>query len=260
MTTNQVTYEVANSVAKITLNRPEALNALNNSMIAAIRDGIRDAAADVNVRVLVLSGAGKSFCAGDDLIDMGTEAHPKSEDLLEEYLRGYPVLVEELRRIEKPTICEIKRYALGAGFELALACDFVIAEAGARVGLPFALRGIAAGTALLPTLVPRQVAARVLYSGELVGVEEALNWGVITRVVDPTELSDSVSELASQLASAATRAIGLMKGAIAATDEARLVGALRMQAAATVSSALTSDFREGAAAFEEKRAPKFTGR
>lgn len=258
--TSQVLFSVDGAIATITLNRPEALNALNNSMIAAIRDGIRQASADPAVRVLVLAGAGKSFCAGDDLIDMGTPEHPKSDDLLEEYLRGYPVLVEELRRIEKPTVCQVQRHALGAGFELALACDFVIADEPAKVGLPFALRGIAAGTALLPALVPRQVAARVLYTGELIGVAEAHGWGVITRVVAAFELEEAVAELATQLAGSATRAIGLMKGAIAATEEARLHSALRIQAAATVSSALTADFREGAAAFEAKRPPEFTGR
>lgn len=258
--TSQVRYAVKHAVATITLNRPEALNALNNSMIAAIHDGIRCAAADAEVRVLVLAGEGKSFCAGDDLIDMGTPEHPKSDDLMEEYLRGYPVLVEELRRIEKPTICRVQRHALGAGFELALACDFVIADEPTKVGLPFALRGIAAGTALLPALVPRQVVARVLYTAELIGVAEAQSWGVITRVVPAEQLDEAVAELASQLAGSATRAIGLMKGAIAATEEARLSGALRMQASATTSSALTADFREGAVAFEEKRAPRFTGR
>uniref|UniRef100_UPI003A8B40E7 enoyl-CoA hydratase/isomerase family protein n=1 Tax=Leucobacter sp. BZR 635 TaxID=3378705 RepID=UPI003A8B40E7 len=256
--TAQVLYTVDGAIATITLNRPEALNALNNSMIAAIRDGIRHAAADTNVRVLVLAGEGKSFCAGDDLIDMGTPEHPKSDDLMEEYLRGYPVLVEELRRIEKPTICRVQRHALGAGFEMALACDFVIADEPAKVGLPFALRGIAAGTALLPALVPRQVVARVLYTAELIGVSEAQGWGVITRVVPASKLDEAVATLADQLSGSATRAIGLMKGAIAATEEAGLSGALRMQAAATVSSALTSDFREGAVAFEEKRAPEFT--
>lgn len=258
--TPQVRYAVDGAVATITLNRPEALNALNNSMIAAIRDGIRRAADDVAVRVLVLEGEGKSFCAGDDLIDMGTPEHPKSDDLLEEYMRGYPVLVEELRRIEKPTVCKVQRHALGAGFEMALACDFVIADEQTKVGLPFALRGIAAGTALLPTLVPRQVAARVLYTAEFVTAAEAYSWGVLTRVVPTEELDEAVEALTQTLAGSATRAIGLMKGAITATEEAGLSGALRMQAAATVSSALTADFREGAAAFEEKRAPEFTGR
>lgn len=258
--TLQVRYAVSGAVATITLNRPEALNALNNSMIAAIRDGIRHAANDAAIRVLVLEGEGKSFCAGDDLIDMGTPEHPKSDDLFEEYMRGYPVLVEELRRIEKPTICKVQRHALGAGFEMALACDFVVADEPTKVGLPFALRGIAAGTALLPALVPRQVAARVLYTAEFVTAAEAHSWGVITRVVPAEELEGAVNELAQTLAGSATRAIGLMKGAITATEEAGLSSALRMQAAATVSSALTEDFREGAAAFDEKRTPEFTGR
>lgn len=258
--TSQIRYAVEGAVATITLDRPDALNALNNSMIAAIRDGIRRAAADPEVRVLVLAGEGKAFCAGDDLIDMGTPEHPKSDDLLEEYLRGYPVLVEELRKIEKPTVCRVQRYALGAGFEMALACDFVIAEEGARVGLPFVLRGIAAGTALLPTLVPRQVAARVLYTGELIEVAEAQQWGLITRVVAPASLDEALDTLTAQLATSATRAIGLMKGAIVATEEAGLSGALRMQAAATVSSALTADFAEGGLAFQEKRTSEFRGR
>lgn len=258
--TSQIRYDVADAVATITLDRPDALNALNNSMIAAIRDGIRRAATDPEVRVLILAGEGKAFCAGDDLIDMGTPEHPKSDDLLEEYLRGYPVLVEELRKIEKPTVCRVQRYALGAGFELALACDFVIAEEGARVGLPFVLRGIAAGTALLPTLVPRQVAARVLYTGELIEVAEAQQWGLITRVVESAALDEAVNTLTAQLATSATRAIGLMKGAIVATEEAGLSGALRMQAAATVSSALTEDFAEGGLAFQEKRPSVFQGR
>jgi 2-(1,2-epoxy-1,2-dihydrophenyl)acetyl-CoA isomerase len=229
-------------------------------MIAEIGVGIRRAGADRTVRVLIIEGAGRTFCAGDDLIDMGTDEHPKSEDTLEEYLRGYPALVTALRQLEKPVICKVQRYALGAGLEIALACDFIVADDGAKIGLPFVLRGIASGTALLPSLVPRQVAARLLYSGEIVGVAEAQGWGLITRVVPAEELDAAVDELAAGLAGAATRAIGLMKGAIVASEEAQLAAALRLQASATVSSALTRDFTEGATAFAEKRAANFSGR
>lgn len=257
--TNNVHYSVNDRIARITLDRQDALNALNNSMIAAIGAGIRQAGLDPEVRVLVIEGAGRAFCAGDDLIDMGTDAHPKSDDTLEEYLRGYPALVSAIRQLEKPVICRVQRYALGAGLEIALASDFIIAEENAKIGLPFVLRGIAAGTALLPAMVPRQVVARLLYSGEMVGVVEAQGWGLITQVVAATELDATVTELATQLANAATRAIGLMKGAIVATEESQLATALRMQASASVSSALTRDFAEGAAAFAEKRPAIFSG-
>lgn len=257
---NTVHYSVRDRVARITLDRQNSLNALNNSMIAGIGDGIRRAANDPEVRVLIVEGAGRTFCAGDDLIDMGTEEHPKSQDTLEEYLRGYPALVIALRQLEKPVICKVQRYALGAGLEIALACDFIVAEEGSKIGLPFALRGIAAGTALLPSLVPRQIAARLLYSGELVGVMEAQAWGLISQVVSAGEIESTVNALATDLSNAATRAIGLMKGAIMASEGAPLATAMRLQASATVSSALTHDFAEGATAFAEKRTANYAGR
>lgn len=258
--TDRVTTSREGAVAKITLNRPEALNALENSMIAALVAAIREAGSDPDTRVILIEGAGKAFCAGDDLKDMGTAEHPRSDDLLEEYERGYPAIVKALRDVEKPTLCAVQRYALGAGFEIALACDLIVAERDAKFGLPFALRGIAAGTAVLPRLVGRHRAARLLFLGEMIDAETACEWGLVAVLADPGKLAEAVEGVVGPLATAATRAIGLMKGAMVASAEATLAADLRTQAASTVSSALTRDFAEGAEAFTQKRDPQYTGR
>lgn len=257
--TDRICYEMDGGVARITLNRPEALNALENTMIAAIIDFVHAAERDDSVRVVVLSGAGKAFCAGDDLKEMGTAQHPTSDDLFEEYWRGYPAIVTALRACAKPTVCVVQRYALGAGFEIALACDLIIAARDAKFGLPFCLRGIAAGTAMLPGLVGRHRAAKLLLLGDMVSAEELDSWGLVARVCEPESLEAGAEEIIQRLAVSATRVLGHIKAALNASHEPSLSTAFRHQVAATVASALTQDFAEGAQAFVEKRDPVFRG-
>ena len=258
--TDRIQTTVENGVCAISLNRPEALNALENTMIATIVDELDRAAASPEVRAILLRGEGKAFCAGDDLVDMGTPEHPESPDLVERYSRGYPAIVDRMTTIEKPIVVSVRRYALGAGLEMALAADLIVAEPGAKLGLPFVLRGIAAGTSLLPRRAPVHLVQRMLYLGEMITAEEAHGLGVVGHLAEDQDVDELAQELAGRLAGGATRAIGLMKTALRTSQTLSLSDALHVQVGATAASVLTEDFAEGKAAFTEKRDPEFGGR
>jgi len=257
--TDQLAYLVARGIASIRLNRPQALNALNNTMVAVFVESVQACARDESARVLVIEGAGRAFCAGDDLVDMSTPQHPNPPDKLQEYLQGYPAIVQALRDLQKPVICKVRGYALGAGCEIVLASDLVVADEGAKFGLPFARRGMVAGTALLPRLVGYQKACEILFLGDMFTADEARNMGILYRVVPADQLDETTAELAGRLAESATGAIGLIKASVNASLNADLAAAMKCQAEATVASSTTTDFREGKQAFAEKRTACFTG-
>ena len=260
MSEKLVEHQITESVATITLNRPKALNALNNDMIADLIQLFKQFSDDPKVRVIVLEGKGRSFCAGDDLIDMGTENHPNPHQKLTEYREGYPAFVKQMRATEKPIICKIHGYALGAGFEMALASDIIIAEEESKMGLPFVLRGIAAGTYLLPKVVGYHKASELLFTGEMVTASEAKELGILNHVVPKEELGTKVDELVQKLQTGATRAMGLMKLAMNQSLHKNVSDALNEQAYATTLSFHTDDFVEGKQAFFEKRNPEFKGK
>ncbi len=260
--TNRVLSEVRNGVLIITLNRPEALNALENSMIAAINTQLDAAKSDEQVRAVLFRGAGRGLSAGDDLKDMGTETHPEPKDLQIRYMEGYPAIVKRIRSLEKPVVVSLKGFALGAACEIALASDVIVAESKAKIGLPFVLRGIASGTVLAPRLLPEHLAKRLLLLGEMLPADTLKPYGIVSRFVDPEEgsVDDEALSVATDLAKSATRAIGLMKAAIHETAGAPYDAAWRTQVSATAQSVLTDDFLEGKAAFAEKRTPDFRGK
>lgn len=258
--TDRIRTSVEQGVCTITLNRPEALNALENTMIATIVAELERAGADPDVRAILLRGEGKAFCAGDDLVDMGTEEHPESSDLVERYSRGYPAIVERMLTLEKPIVVSVRRYALGAGLEMALAADLIVAEPQAKLGLPFVLRGIAAGTSLLPKRAPVHLVQRMLYLGEMITAEDAHRMGVVGHLAEDTDVDELALATARRLAVGATRAIGLMKTALRTSETLSVRDALTVQVGATAASVLTEDFTEGKVAFTQKRDPEFGGR
>lgn len=258
--TNRITLERSDGVLAITLARPDALNALENSMIAAICDALDEASTDPTVRAVLLRGEGKAFCAGDDLVDMGTHDHPESEDLHARYADGYPRIVKKIIELDKPVVCAVQRYALGAGFEIALASDLIVADEEARFGLPFVLRGIAAGTSMLVRRTSWHVAMGVLATGSMMNTATADKLGLIARVVRAEDVHNVAEELARSLAASATSAIGLMKSAMRAGENLAVTDAFDLQIAATAASAETHDFAEGKLAFAEKRDARFEGR
>ncbi|WP_200330810.1 enoyl-CoA hydratase/isomerase family protein [Leucobacter sp. L43] len=258
--TERVAVRVADGVCTISLNRPEALNALENSMIAAVNAALDAAEVDDQVRAILIRGEGRAFCAGDDLIDMGTPEHPEPEDLSERYTNGYPSIVLRMLAIEKPIVVAVRKYGLGAGFEIALAADLIVAEPTAKFGLPFVLRGIAAGTSLLPKRAPAHLARRLLFLGDMITATEAHHVGIVaTLSADGVDIDDLARDAAARLASSATRAIGLMKRALGGSEALSVVESFGAQVKATVSSVQTADFAEGKLAFTQKRPAEYQG-
>lgn len=258
--TKKVLFEKQGAIAVITLNRPEALNALDNDMIADILSYLQRSKQDDDIRVVCLKGMGKAFCAGDDLIDMGTEAHPNPSNKLTEYMDGYPAIVKAMRALEKPIIAQVHKYALGAGFEIALASDFIIASKETKFGLPFVLRGLSSGTVLLQEQLGYHLTARYLYTGEMFSTEEAKSWNLLYKVTELDELEEATLELAKLLEKSATRAIGLMKTAMHKSRHIGLDEALQVQVYSTLGSFHTEDYKEGVQSFMEKRNSNFVGR
>ncbi|MCQ9353430.1 enoyl-CoA hydratase/isomerase family protein [Corynebacterium sp. 153RC1] len=258
--TELVRGKVENGIGFITLDRPKALNALTFEMLRTIERHLTEFGENPTVRAVLIHGEGKAFCAGDDLIDMGSENYPVPDVKLDEYLHGYPQTCQAIRDCPKPVIVAIHRYALGAAFELALASDFIVAEKSAKVGLPFVLRGFAAGTNLLSRLTNRHFASRLLFTGEIVEVTELEKFGLTYSLVDNGTAFSEAANLAMTLATLPTKSISLMKSSIQASEAADEKSSWLIQAHSTVSSSLTEDHEEGRSAFKEKRNPSFRGR
>lgn len=250
-------------VRTITLNRPDVLNAFNSAMLKALGKAARAAAKDKSVRCVVITGAGRAFCSGQDLAEV---AHRyKSDEPLElgAHLRDhYNPMIVSLRTMEKPVIAAINGVAAGAGFSLALACDLRIAAESASFIDSFVNVGLvpdSGGTFTLPRLIGVARAMEIAITGRKVKSEEALAIGLVTRVVPDAELANATSELARKLADMPTRAIGLTKRAINASWNADLSDQLDYEAMMQTTAGRTHDHREGVLAFLEKRKPSFTG-
>lgn len=255
-----VLIEQRDGVRYITLNRPDALNALNFQLIDDLLASLEECSGDEEVRAVVLAGAGKAFCSGDDLKSMGTPEYPGPEDELARVRDGYPLLLKSIRQLRIPVIASVHGYALGAGCDLVLACDFAIAAEDALLGLVFVQRGIAAGTALIPRLVSYHKACELLLLGDMFTATEAERLGLVNRVVPASELDAAVHELAARLADGPTAVIGALKDAMNQGLSVGFDEALEHQVMATLQASETDDNREGRQAFMEKRPPHFTGR
>ena len=247
-------------ILTITLNRPQVLNAINFQVISEMESALEDCARDPRVRVVVLAGAGRAFCAGDDLKGMATPQFPEPEDQLEGYREGYPRLMKAVRRLNKPVIARVHGFALGAGCDLILACDLAVAAADAQIGLVFSQRAITSGTALAPNHLPYHKACEMLFLGDIISVSEAEKLGIVNRVVPSGDLDDAVQELASRLAQGPTLTIGYMKEAINRGLGMDIDQAFEYQIEATLLGSLTEDEAEGRKAFLEKRQPRYQGR
>lgn len=256
----QVLYEVdgADRVARLTINRPERRNALSWEVVRGLRDGVEHAKSDDGVRVLVMTGAGdKAFCAGADLGSMG------GEDVLGMHAeRGQLAgLFEDLWALGKPTVAEVRGYALAGGFALALACDLVVAAEDAVFGAPEIDVGLWPFMAMVPFVrsMPPKVALELMLTGRRVDSAEAARIGFTTRTVPTEQLSASVSELAATLAAKAPRAVTLGRDAFYAALDLSAHEALAMLHPLLSLVASGEEAKEGIAAFTEKRAAKWGG-
>lgn len=254
-------------VATITLNRPDRLNAFTAQMheeLATALDQVTTAPATGDgapARCLVLTGAGRGFCAGQDLSDR-TFGDGEIPDLGATIDRYYNPLIRRLRALEMPVIAAVNGVAAGAGANIALACDLVIAGRSAKFIQAFAKIGLvpdSGGTWLLPKLIGEARAKALALTGEPLSAEQAADWGLIWKAVDDADLAAEVGRLANTLAAAPTRGLALTKQAIQAAGDQDLSQQLDLERDLQREAGRTADYREGVAAFLEKRPPVFQG-
>lgn len=255
-----VLSEFSDGVATITLNRPEKLNAFTESMhgdLAHILDRIE---LDRAVRAVLLTGAGRGFCSGQDLND---RSDAETVDLGDSLDRLYNPLIRRIRKLERPVICAVNGVAAGAGANIALACDIVLAAHSASFIQAFVKLGLvpdAGGSFILPRLVGRARAMGMAMLGDKISAEQAAGWGLIWDVVDDDELINEAKNLAKHLAKQPTLGIGMIKRAINASMENDLDQQLDLERNLQREAGRTMDYREGVSAFLERRMPNFKGR
>lgn len=259
MTEGTVLLARQGSIATITLNRPEKLNALTEEMIAEVIVALDQVRIDRMTRAVVLRGAGRAFCAGHDVARGGRHrfGYP---DLQTRKRVAYPRLVLELLELRKPVVAMVHGYAVGAGLDIALACDFRIAGDETKLGALFVKRGLGGGCAyLLPRFVGLGKATELMLLGDPIGADEALQLGLVTTVVPPAKLEQATYELAERLAKGPTASYGAIKNARNQGLGADPVKGLEWQMVANAELLLHKDAYEGPRAFAERREPVFTG-
>lgn len=259
-----ILYEVSDGVGAITLNRPDKYNALTQAMYRELLDAQKKISRDSGVRAVVLTGAGKGFCSGQDLAEFGLA---EREGTIGDHLRGtLNIIVTNFRSLEKPVICALNGVAAGAGATASLSCDLRIASDkasfvfGAFLGV--GLIPDAGGTYFLPQLVgvSRAMELAMLNDGKnRLSAEQALQWGLVNRVVAHDDLMAETMAIATRLATMPTKAIGLAKRAIYRSAERAMPDALEYEAQLQTIAGSTHDHQEGVAAFLEKREPVYTG-
>ncbi|MEU6008359.1 crotonase/enoyl-CoA hydratase family protein [Streptomyces sp. NPDC047453] len=267
MTTSQETTAAAATLERrghvgiITLNRPQAMNAVNAALSAAVGAALEEIAADPELRVGVITGAGRAFCAGADLKELAA-GRPVSAEGNEEW--GFAGLVQH--PIDKPLIAAVNGFALGGGTEIVLACDLVVAAEEARLGLPEVKRGLmaaAGGVFRMARQVPAKVAAELLYTGEPMTAQTALEWGLVNRVVPGEHVLASALELAESIAANAPLSVQSTKRLLReshayGSDLDPQLWALNNKEMGNLFA--SEDAKEGPRAFAEKRAARWTGR
>jgi 2-(1,2-epoxy-1,2-dihydrophenyl)acetyl-CoA isomerase len=250
-------------VLTITLNRPEKLNALNPEMLQLLRAALERALDESEIRAVLLSGAGRGFCTGQDLAERDVSAGAAPIDLSVSLGSHYNPLVRRLRALPKPIVCAVNGVAAGAGANLALACDLVIAARSATFVQAFSRLGLvpdSGGSFFLPRLVGSARAMGLALLAEPLTAERAEQWGLIWKVVDDARLADEATALARALAMGPTKGYGLLKKAMYASATNTLDAQLDLERDLQREAGLSDDYREGVTAFKEKRAPRFKGR
>ncbi len=261
-----ILYDVSDGVATITLNRPDKYNALTMPMYKEIQQALKDAERDTSVRALVLTGAGKGFCSGADLLDLQSQLGIGEVNVGDVLRSGLNRIAVAMRQMEKPIICAVNGVAAGAGAGLALAADIRLASDQASfVFAAFVNIGIipdAGTTYFLPQLVGVSRAFELATTADAQNrlvPERALEMGIVNQVLPHENFLDDVNAYARNMAEKATYAVGLTKRAMYKAVERSLADALETEAQLQIATFKTQDFREGVQAFIEKRSPKFTG-
>ena len=254
--------ETRDGVLTLVFDRPDVLNSFHRAMTAELAEAVHAAARDDAVRAVVMTGAGRAFCAGQDLAEA---VPPEGQEMpdIGDIVEGYNVLILAMRSLEKPIVAAVNGVAAGAGANIALACDFVIAADNASFIQAFAKIGLIpdnGGTFFLPRLVGMARATQLAMLAEKVTAAQALEWGMIYRVVPAADLLANAGEFARTLATQPTRGLGLIKRALNSAWENDLAAQLRVEAELQREAGRTADYLEGVRAFQGKRAARFEGR
>lgn len=256
-----ILLDISEGVARLTLNRPDRLNSFTVQMHDEVSRAL-EAVTKSDARVLVLTGSGRGFCAGQDLSDRAVAPGGDGVDLGESLEKRYNPLIRRLTSLEMPVICAVNGVAAGAGANIALACDIVIAARGAKFIQSFANIGLipdSGGTWSLPRLAGQARAMGLALTGEPLTAERAEAWGMIWKCVDDDKLVEEANALAAKFASAPTKGLAATKKLIRDGATRTLAEQLDVERDAQRMLGRTADYKEGVAAFMEKRTPKFSG-
>lgn len=263
MRDDYILEERRQGVAILTLNRPDILNSFNRAMGAQLQAALGRCAADGEVRAVLLTGAGRGFCAGQDLADVPEVANGDAPDLGLVVRECYNPIIRGIRSIEKPVVCAVNGVAAGAGANLALACDIVIAAEDASFIQSFAKVGLvpdSGGTFVLPRLIGIARATALMMLGDKLKAEQAKSWGMIWDVCPNAVLFDTAFAIAANLATQPTRGLGLIKRGLNRSLGSSLEEQLNLEEDLQRQAGRTADHQEGIRAFLEKRKAVFTGR
>lgn len=261
MSENSILFKIEEGIAFINFNRPKVFNSFNREMALSLQRILDDCANNDIVRAIVLTGNGKAFCAGQDLKEVTSpELNPGFEKILEEH---YNPIIKQIRKINKPVLAAVNGVAAGAGANIALACDIVIADESASFIQAFSLIGLipdSAGTFFLPRLIGFQKASALTMLGDRISAKEAERIGMIYKLVPSEEFEKTVHKLALKLANLPTKALGLIKQTLNSSLENDLESQLELESKNQIIAAGTEDYAEGVAAFIDKRKPNFKGK
>ncbi len=256
-----ITNEIKDKIAYLTLNRPEVFNSFNREMALLLQSELDAAEKNPEVRAIVITGNGKAFCAGQDLKEVTSpELNPGFKKILEEH---YNPIISRIRKIEKPIIAAVNGVAAGAGANIALACDVVIASENASFIQAFSKIGLvpdSAGTFFLPRLIGFQKASALMMLGDKVSAADAEKLGMVYKVVSSENFMDEVNNIATTMANMPTKALGLTKRLLNNSLESSLEEQLALESKLQIEAAQSEDYAEGVDAFVNKRKPEFKGR
>jgi len=255
-----IQFEKIGAIGKITLNRPDKYNAFVRVMALKLQKKLDECSSDETIRCIIISGSGKAFCAGQDLIEATDPNGPAIEEIVRQH---YNPIVKKIREIKTPVIAAVNGVAAGAGANVALACDIVVAAKSASFIQAFSKIGLipdSGGTYFLPRLIGMQKAAALMMTGEAVSAEKAETLGMIYAVYGDSEFETSTMKLADTISSMPTKGLGYTKKLLSQTFNNSLEDQLSLEAETQALSASSKDHQEGIKAFMEKRTPQFTGK